>query len=70
MAAIKITFHKKLNAAQCMCGFVGTSHKCKEEIRGKIVFVNCSEENCNFVKIRFIEMNIMSRDGPQMETVT
>ena len=47
MAAIKITFHKKLNAAQCMCGFVGTSHKCKEEIRGKIIFVNCSEENCN-----------------------
>ena len=70
MATIKISFHEKLNAYQSMCRFVGTSHEYKEEIRGKIIFVNCSEENCNFVKIRFIEMNIMSRDGPQMETVT
>ena len=29
------------------CGFVGTSHKCEEEIRGKVIFVNCSKENCN-----------------------
>ena len=57
MAAIKITFHKKLNAAQCMCGSVGTSHKCKEEIRGKIIFVNCSEENCNLCQDK------ISRDG-------
>ena len=47
MTTIKITFHKKLNAVQCMCGFVGTSHECKEEIHGKIIFVNCSKEICN-----------------------
>ena len=50
-----------------MCGFVGTSHECEGEIRGKIIFVNCSEKICNLRKSRFLEMNIMSRDGPDRD---
>ena len=56
MTTIKITFHEKLNAVQCMCGFIGTSQECKEEICGKIIFVNCSEENCN------LDQDKISRD--------
>ena len=44
---VKIIFHEKLNAIQCVCGFISTSHECKEKIQGKIVFVRCSEENCS-----------------------
>ena len=57
MTTIKITFHEKLNAYQSMCRFVGTSHEYKEEIRGKIIFVNRSEENCNLCQDK------ISRDG-------
>ena len=70
MTTIKITFHKKLNAVQCICGFVGTSHECKEDICGKLYFSIVLKKIVTCVKIRFIEMNIMSRDGPQIETVT
>ena len=52
MTTIKITFHEKLNAVQCICGFIGTSHECKEEIRGKVIFVHCSEENCNLCQVK------------------
>ena len=48
MASNKIVFHKKLNAIQCVCGYIGTFHECKEKIQGKIIFVRCSEENCSF----------------------
>ena len=47
MGTIKIAFHKKLNAVQYVCGYIGTFHKCKEEIQGKIIFIRCSEENCS-----------------------
>ena len=52
ITTIKITFHKKSNAVQCICGFIGTSHECKEEIRGKVIFVHCSEENCNLCQVK------------------
>ena len=48
MASNKIGFHEKLNAIQCVCGYIGTFHECKEKIQGKIIFVRCSEENCSF----------------------
>ena len=47
MASIKIVFHEKLNAIQCVCGYIGTFDECKEKIQGKIIFVRCSEENCS-----------------------
>ena len=50
MAVFKIIFHKELNAIQCVYGYIGTSHECKEEIKGKIIFVRCSKTNCNVCK--------------------
>ena len=47
MTSIQIIFHKKLNAIQCFCGFVGTNHQCEKTIQGKIIFLSCSEEDCS-----------------------
>ena len=50
MAVFKIIFHEELNAIQCVCGYSGTSHECKEEIIWKIIFVWCSVTNCSVYK--------------------
>ena len=42
MTSIQIIIHKKLNAIQCFCGFVGVNHECKEKIQGKIIFRECN----------------------------
>ena len=47
MSSIKIVFHEKLNAIQCICDFIGTTHECKEVIQRKIIFLKCSEESCS-----------------------
>ena len=47
MTSIQIIFHKKLNAIQCFCGFVGRNHQCEKTIQGKIIFRSCSEEDCS-----------------------
>ena len=61
MTAIKITFHEKLNAVQCICGFTGTSHECKEEkFAEKLSLSIVLKKIVTCVKIRSIEMNIMS----------
>ena len=60
MTSVKITFHKKLNAIQCVCGYIGTSHKCKEEIRGKLSFSRALKKIVASIKTRGIEMNITS----------
>ena len=47
MTSIQIIFHKKVNAIQCFCGFIGRNHQCEKIIQGKIIFRSCSEEDCS-----------------------
>lgn len=42
----KLIFHRELKSIQCICGYIGTSHKCVQEFKGKIIFVPC-QENCD-----------------------
>ena len=66
MAVFKIIFHKELNAIQCVYGYIGTSHECKEEIKGKIIFVQCSKTNCNVCKNEVDRKNTILWDGLQI----
>ena len=35
----KLIFHWELKGIQCICGYIGTSHECTQEFKGKIIFV-------------------------------
>ena len=43
MAVCKIILHEELNSIQCVCEYIGTSHKRNEEIKGQIIFLRCSD---------------------------
>ena len=44
MSSIQIIIHKKLNAIQRLCGFIGRNHQCEKTIQGKMIFCTCSED--------------------------
>ena len=47
MTSIQIinqSINQKLNAIQCLCGFIGRNHQCEKTIQGQIIFGTCSEE--------------------------
>ena len=52
MATIKIVFHEKLNAIQCVCSYIGTFHECKKEIQGKLSLFDALKKIAAFVKTK------------------
>ena len=45
----KLIFHRELKSIQCICGYIGTSQECIQELKGKIILVPCPK-NCNVCK--------------------
>ena len=45
----KLIFHRELKSIQYICGYIGTSHECIQEFKGKIIFVPWPK-NCDVCK--------------------
>ena len=62
--AEKIIYHRETKLIECICGYVGTSHKCQKDLKKLSLFDTL--KGVLSVKISCIVKSIIQRDGIKM----